>query len=86
MESTMGALVRPGDPNYLLVSTAAKTIQRIIHQSRLDEPHGIVGVDLDSPELPHNSQPRDALAPLEPWSFELEFWDNLAERSSLLDL
>lgn len=78
----LGTIVRPTEPNYALLSSATRTIKKVLvgMQSR-GRPHTPV-LDDDT------AWPLEAWVPqaqLEPWDFEFRFWENLAEHPSIFD-
>lgn len=81
-EIEMGTIIRPGEPNFTLLSAAAETIQRFLDRLQVEE-------------LRSDDRRKDDMSPpagvdtwdiglnLEPWNFEVGFWESLAEHPSL---
>jgi len=79
-EVQIGTIVRPGDPNYALLSKATSTIQRFLDSFQSD-------VGQPSPEAGHEEGSDDwALLSQDLWDFEAGFWQSLADHPSLLAL
>ncbi|KAJ5155591.1 hypothetical protein N7492_008394 [Penicillium capsulatum] len=77
-EVQIGTIVKPGDPNYALLSKATATIQRF-----LDSFHSDV---VAAPDPGHDDGNEDwaALLSQDLWDFEAGFWQSLADHPSLL--
>lgn len=78
-EVQIGTIVRPGDPNYALLSRATQTIQRFLdsfHSDSAPQP----------PETGHDDGNEDwaALLSQDLWDYEAGFWQSLADHPSLL--
>ncbi|KAI9926297.1 hypothetical protein MW887_004061 [Aspergillus wentii] len=70
-EVEVGTIIRPGDPNYALLSKATQTIQKF-----LDSVH--------SEMAPHaGSADWTAVLGQDAWDFEFAFWENLADHPLL---
>ncbi|KAJ5132889.1 hypothetical protein N7448_007047 [Penicillium atrosanguineum] len=80
-EVQIGTIVKPGDPNYALLSKATSTIQRF-----LDSFHSDAGQPV--PEAGHEEGSDDwaALLSQDLWDLEAGFWRSLADHPSLLAL
>lgn len=81
-EVQIGTIVRPGDPNYALLSRATQTIQRFLDSFHSDAAPGLV------PEAPgHHEEGGDdwaALLSQDLWDYEAGFWQSLADHPALL--
>ena len=81
-EVQIGTIVRPGDPNYALLSKATQTIQRFLDSFHSDAAPGLV------PEAPgpHEEGGDDwaALLSQDLWDYEAGFWQSLADHPALL--
>lgn len=74
-EVQIGTIVRPGDPNYALLSKATRTIQRFLDSTHSDPvPVESVG----------QGDEWAALLSQDLWDFEAGFWQSLADHPSLL--
>lgn len=87
-EVDLGTIVRPTEPNYALLSRATSTIkkflQRIHTRDKQVTPAASGSNPPGNPEL--GGMDPSALWPqLEPWDFEIDFWNNLAEHPSMFD-
>lgn len=82
-EVDLGTIVRPMEPNYALLSRAADAIKKFLE--RFHAP----GRQIVSMQGRYSPQSRTAEGlwssetQLEPWDFEINFWDNLAEHPSM---
>lgn len=93
-EVQVGTIVRPGDPNYALLSKATQTIQRF-----LDSVHADPGLHIRHEITAHidnhddtgaagvsgvgGSEDWAALLSQDLWDFEAGFWQSLADHPSL---
>lgn len=84
-EVDMGTIVQPSEPNYALLSRATNTIKKFLDCIFARDRHY---VPLPGTEPPHHSADLSSWVPqsqLEPWDFEVNFWDNLAEHPSMFN-
>ncbi|KAJ5601544.1 ATP adenylyltransferase C-terminal [Penicillium lagena] len=91
-EVQIGTIVRPGDPNYALLSKATQTIQRFLdsfqsdptpHQQHQKQYQHSYPRDV----APHHDEASDdwaAFLEQDTWDFEAGFWQSLADHPSLL--
>lgn len=77
-EVQIGTIVKPGDPNYALLSKATATIQRF-----LDSFHSDI-VPVTEPGHEDGNDDWAALLSQDLWDFEAGFWQSLAVHPSLL--
>lgn len=84
-EVDLGTIVRPMEPNYALLSRATDTIKKFLirfhTQDRQADPSQ--GLNILQP-MPEGNQ-WDLQSQLEPWDFEINFWDYLAEHPSMFN-
>lgn len=93
-EVQIGTIVRPGDPNYALLSKATQTIQRFLDSFHADPtPHQQHQKQYQNPltrdVAPHHDEVSDdwaAFLEQDTWDFEAGFWQSLADHPSLLAL
>ncbi|KAJ5634219.1 hypothetical protein N7528_002061 [Penicillium herquei] len=81
-EVQIGTIVRPGDPNYALLSKATQTIQRFLDSFHSD---AVPGSGLE-PQGHHEEGSDDwaALLSQDLWDYEAGFWQSLADHPALL--
>ncbi|KAF4449670.1 Fungal transcriptional regulatory protein, N-terminal [Fusarium austroafricanum] len=78
----LGTIVRPMEPNYALLSRAIDTIKKfLVRFNAQDRQSGLVQ-GLNVPGTIEGSL-WGLQCQLEPWDFEIDFWDNLAEHPSM---
>lgn len=75
----IGTIVRPGDPNYALLSKATQTIQRFLESFHSDAVQG-----LQEPSHDEAGDDWAALLRQDLWDSEAGFWQSLADHPSLL--
>ena len=80
-EVQIGTIVKPGDPNYALLSKATSTIQRF-----LDSFHSDAGQPPLEAGHEEGSDDWATLLSQDLWDFEAGFWQSLADHPSLLAL
>lgn len=78
-EVQIGTIVKPGDPNYPLLSKATRTIQRFLDSTHSDPAHSL-------PEMAglEGNEEWTSLLSQDLWDFEAGFWQNLADHPSLV--
>ncbi|KAJ5540094.1 hypothetical protein N7504_000296 [Penicillium tannophilum] len=81
-EVQIGTIVRPGDPNYALLSKATQTIQRFLDSFHSDS--GQAPTDPGSHEEGAGNDDWAALLSQDLWDFEAGFWQSLADHPALL--
>lgn len=77
-EIQRGTIVRQGDANYMLMNSAARTIQHFLDSS---PPHRGLRANSFIPDPAAESEMADwifGLSP-EPWNMETDFWQNLGQ-------
>ncbi|VUC35885.1 unnamed protein product [Clonostachys rosea] len=79
----LGTIVHPTEPNYALLSSARKTIQKVIVGIQSRESQGLPLTDLENPEPGDHIETAFVQNQLEPWDFEFSFWENLAEHPAI---
>ncbi|KAJ5648456.1 hypothetical protein N7490_004828 [Penicillium lividum] len=82
-EVQIGTIVRPGDPNYALLSKATQTMQRFLdsfHSDSGQAPTDIQGAHEDGT----GNDDWAALLSQDLWDFEAGFWQSLADHPALL--
>lgn len=78
-EVQVGTIVKPGDPNFALLSKATRTIQRF-----LDSTHSDPAQPLPEVAGVEGNDEWAALLSQDLWDFEAGFWESLADHPSLL--
>ncbi|KAF9772549.1 hypothetical protein IL306_009741 [Fusarium sp. DS 682] len=79
----LGTIVRPMEPNYALLSRAVGTIKKFLARfNTQDQQNGLIQ-DPDVPQTISEGGFWGLQCQLEPWDFEMNFWDNLAEHPSM---
>lgn len=84
-EVDLGTIVRSTEPNYALLSNATRTIKKFLERIHSQDVQAVPAVRdtvLLSPPAPGEL---DFYAQLEPWGFEIDFWNHLAEHPSMTD-
>ncbi|KAJ5924695.1 hypothetical protein N7466_008882 [Penicillium verhagenii] len=82
-EVQIGTIVRPGDPNFALLSKATQTIQRFLDSFHSDGGHGAMDSQGGHEEGAGNDD-WSALLSQDLWDFEAGFWQSLADHPALL--
>lgn len=86
-EIRLGAVVRPGEPNYELFTQAMRTMQNLLDITMTGQrfPNLVESGPDHVQQSAVNTQDDGWIQWLnaEPWEFELDFWTNLAEHPSL---
>jgi hypothetical protein len=82
-EVDLGTIVRPMESNYALLSRAVDTIKKfLIRFHAQDRQAGLPQSTGISATIPDDNI-WDFQSHLEPWDFEINFWDTLAEHPSM---
>ena len=84
-EVELGTIVRSTEPNYALLSNATRTIKKFlerIHNRDMQVVPAVQDAELPAPPAPEEM---DFYAQLEPWGFEIDFWNHLAEHPSMIN-
>lgn len=80
----LGTVVQPMEPNYALLSRATDTIKKfLIRFHSQDRQAGPQGQNI--PQTMPEGSFWDLQSHLEPWDFEINFWDSLAEHPSMFN-
>ncbi|KAF4839579.1 hypothetical protein CGCSCA4_v011088 [Colletotrichum siamense] len=82
-EIEMGTIIRPGEPNFTVLSAAADTIQRFLDRIQMEDSQSKYISSRKETNFSDDSEPWDFGLSLDPWNFELGFWESLAEHPSL---
>ncbi|KAK1854267.1 hypothetical protein CCHR01_03119 [Colletotrichum chrysophilum] len=82
-EIEMGTIIRPGEPNFTVLSAAADTIQRFLDRIQMEDSQSKYISSRKETNPSNDSEPWDFGLSLDPWNFELGFWESLAEHPSL---
>lgn len=84
-EVELGTIVQPMEPNYALLSRATDTIKKFLirFHSQVRQAGPIKCQDI--PQTMPERAFWDLQSQLEPWDFEINFWDNLAEHPSMFN-
>ncbi|CAI0645608.1 unnamed protein product, partial [Colletotrichum noveboracense] len=82
-EIEMGTIIRPGEPNFTVLSAAADTIQRFLDRIQMEDSQSKYISSRKETSPSNDSEPWDFGLSLDPWNFELGFWESLAEHPSL---
>lgn len=80
----LGTIVRDSEPNYALLSKATNTIKKFLDRLYVRDVH----VGAEATIVSEGFSPIDLWnmqSQLEPWDFEANFWDRLAEHPCLFD-
>ncbi|KAH7145479.1 hypothetical protein B0J13DRAFT_553560 [Dactylonectria estremocensis] len=80
-EVTTGAWIQAGEPNFALFTRATRTIQSLLDSLLAARPPEVpqdLGHNLIEAWDPYASSPL--------WEFEMDFWENLAEHPTLVEL
>ena len=92
-EIRVGAVLGPGDPNFELFKRAAQTIQNLLDTmlpASFQTRRAIAQLDKQQTTLEDRDQDQNRDVEwtpwinADPWEFELDFWNNLAEHPLLL--
>ncbi|KAH9226326.1 hypothetical protein K456DRAFT_1754891 [Colletotrichum gloeosporioides 23] len=82
-EIEMGTIIRPGEPNFTVLSAAADTIQQFLDRIQMEDSQSKYISSRKETSPSNDSEPWDFGLSLDPWNFELGFWESLAEHPSL---
>ncbi|KAF0326719.1 fusarisetin A cluster transcription factor fsa6 [Colletotrichum asianum] len=82
-EIEMGTINRPGEPNFTVLLAAADTIQRFLDRIQMEDSQSEYISSRKETNPSNDSEPWDFGLSLDPWNFELGFWESLAEHPSL---
>ncbi|KAM5349440.1 hypothetical protein ACJ41O_005945 [Fusarium nematophilum] len=82
-EVDLGTIVRPTEPNYALLSRATDTIKKFLIRFHTRDMEYDRGRGLDITRTMPDSW--DLQSQLEPWDFEIDFWNSLAEHPSMFN-
>lgn len=81
----LGTIIRSTEPNYALLSNATRTIKKFLERIHNRDVQAVTAVpDTMLPE-PLAPEELDFHAQLEPWGFEIDFWNHLAEHPSMIN-
>lgn len=87
-EVDLGTIVRSTEPNYALLSRATCTIKKFLQRIHTrDNQASPATSGLNPPAHPElgGVDPSALWPQLEPWDFEIDFWNNLAEHPSMFN-
>ncbi|KAJ3495938.1 hypothetical protein NLG97_g3030 [Lecanicillium saksenae] len=82
-EVDLGTIVRPMEPNYALLSRATDTIKKFLVRFYSQDRQATTPCGLGDPQTIPEGSFWSLEGQLEPWDFEMNFWDNLAEHPSM---
>lgn len=85
-EVDMGTIVQPTEPNYALLSRATNTIKKFLECIFARDRRYVPLQGTEALEQAADLSSWIPQAQLEPWDFEVNFWNNLAEHPSMFNL
>jgi hypothetical protein len=78
-EIQLGSVIRPGEPNFILLTTAMRTIQAFIESWEGEAPKTVIQGDVSKqPGVPDVATVPFDLSP-DPWNLEMGFWQDLGD-------
>lgn len=84
-EVELGTIVSSTEPNYALLSNATRTIKKFLERIHNRDVQAVPAArDSMMPEPLAPPGELDFHAQLEPWGFEIDFWNHLAEHPSMI--